>query len=119
MSDYDREFTINLNLNLIGDTTSLPGRILGLLEKIDRELDLIRAEQKKEGVRTMTVSNAVKDLSDKFDEALNEIAADLDALREAAKERPLSAEELAIFDAKLERLRVLGADPENPIPVEV
>lgn len=54
-----------------------------------------------------------------IDEATNEIASDLEALRNDVA-NGLSADQtataLSTLDAKIARLRQLGADPENPVP---
>ena len=52
-----------------------------------------------------------------LDEATNEVASDLQALRdEIAGGSAISEANLAVLDAKIARLKALGADPENPVP---
>lgn len=53
----------------------------------------------------------------KIDAATTEIANDLQKLRDDLKASgSISDSNLAILDAKIARLVVLGADPENPAP---
>ena len=51
-----------------------------------------------------------------LDEATNEIASDLEGLRNQVKEGTVSDESLATLDRSVQRLRALGADEANPIP---
>lgn len=64
----------------------------------------------------MAISADVQARFDRLDAATTEIANDLRALREAATDRPLNAEELAMFDAKIAVLDELGKDPVEPPP---
>jgi hypothetical protein len=54
-----------------------------------------------------------------MDAATNEIASDLQALRDELKAGgAVSDANLATLDAKIARLQVLGADPIDPVPTE-
>ncbi len=67
----------------------------------------------------MTVAGDIQNLITQIDEATNEVASDLQALRDQLA-NGVSAEDAASIQARLDaaatRLRVLGADPENPVP---
>ncbi len=60
------------------------------------------------------VMAAIKEL----DAATTEVANDLQALRDQVASGNVSDESLAALDESIARLKVLGADPENPVPAE-
>lgn len=73
------------------------------------------------------IQAAVDDLSTQLDEATNEVAKDLQALRDelaSGVEGGLTADEATALQARLDakfgpvvaRLQALGADPANPVP---
>lgn len=71
--------------------------------------------------RIMSKMSEFNEKMEAMDAATNEIASDLQALRDQIA-GGLSADDataaLATLDAKIARLQQLGADPENPVPVE-
>lgn len=65
----------------------------------------------------MTVSSQIAAFSARVNTATNEIAADLQALRDKITTGgSLSEADAAVLDGIATRLEVMGVDPENPVP---
>lgn len=83
-------------------------KLRSLSRDIRRHLDII-----------MTTAKDLNDLMDKFDTATNEVASDLTRLRDEVA-NGISQADAAPFQARLttaiDRLTVLGEDPQNPVP---
>jgi septal ring factor EnvC (AmiA/AmiB activator) len=83
-----------------------------LTEACDRILDL-EIEQEK----LMATQAQFDERMTKVDAATTEVANDLQKLRDELKAGgAISDANLALLDAKIARLVVIGADPENPAP---
>ena len=93
---------------------SLLERLIGgLLPELRADIDNLKLQQE----HVMATQAQFDERMGKIDAATSEIAADLQALRNELKESgAVSDENLAVLDAKIARLVVLGADPENPVP---
>lgn len=100
----------------------------GLLDKISIKIDLLkvrleRIEGKVDQIKAQGVAmaNAFSDLAQQMNDETNAIAARIDALIAAQQAGGMTAEEeaaaLAEMQAISDRLKVLGTDPNNPIPV--
>lgn len=82
--------------------------------KLFTKLDLIIQNQNVIMGKQERILAAIAEL----DSATNEVASDLQALRDQLAEEGVSNETLDTLDEKIARLKVLGQDPENPVPVE-
>lgn len=89
--------TINVNVHVKNDDTAL-----------------VLAELKALKEAVLTQSEKIAELTTRLDAATNEIASDLQALRD--KLASVTDVDLAPLDASISRLEALGRDPENPIP---
>lgn len=91
-------------------------KVRSQLNRIEAKLGLLieRVEQ-----FMATVSQDLKDLSKKFDDATNAVAARIDTLVAGLK-NSMTDQELADakagFQAEIDRLTVLGQNPNNPVP---
>lgn len=92
---------------------------LKIAQRIERNLLRIRqmldlSELQKGGEADMPVSPQAAALISQFDDATNAIAARIAALVSA--QPGISADDQAAFQAEVDKLKSLGADPNNPVP---
>lgn len=103
--NFPETLTINLNVTLPTDA----------LAEVNEKLDQILLQ----GEKLMSKATEINELVTAMNDATNEIASDLEALR-AQIAGGLSAEEAADVVAKLDglkaRLVALGQDPADPVP---
>lgn len=81
------------------------------LLKLSQYLEIAQLTEEE---KNMPVSQPVADLCAKFDAATSAVAAEIAAL--VAKQNTLSPEDTAAFQAQIDKLTALGADPANPVP---
>ncbi len=103
------EFNINVYHHFPKDEDELTyqKKVLKQLSIHDQKLNLIMGQNEK-------VVAAIAEL----DAATNELASDLQALRDQVASGTVTDETLAALDAAIARAKVLGQDPENPVPPE-
>ena len=106
-------FTVNVNANVIVHTVDEPmrDRVTALEFKV--------TGLTQQGAQLMSLTSDLNAKMTALDEATDEIAADLEALRNqvAGGVTPADAEALvATLDMKIARLKELAKDPENPVP---
>lgn len=90
---------------------------VGVSEKLTQILTTLGVMETHQKEHLMAVSAQIQAFSDRVNTATNEIAADLQALRDKiAAGTALSAEDTALLDAAAARLEAMGQDPENPVP---
>ncbi len=82
------------------------------LLRIKHALDIFELKEKD-----MAVSQAVADLIVAFDTATDKIAARIASL--IANSGTLSADDKAALQAEVDKLNLLGQDPNNPVPPSV
>jgi len=86
-------------------------------EKLDRILSLLGVLQTQQQEHHMAVSAQIQAFSERVNLATNELAADLQALRDKiAAGTALTPEDVAVLDGIATQLEAMGKDPENPIP---
>lgn len=91
-----------------------PDRVTAMLDQILHAVANLATHTKES---LMTVTAQIQEFSDRVNAATNEIAADLQALRDkVAAGTPLTEEDTALLNAAASRLEAMGADPENPVP---
>jgi hypothetical protein len=89
-------------------------RVAEQLAKILHAIGALEAHTKG---NLMAVSAQIQAFSDRVNAATNEIASDLQKLRDkVAAGTQLSAEDAAVLDAAASKLEAMGVDPENPVP---
>jgi NAD(P)-dependent dehydrogenase (short-subunit alcohol dehydrogenase family) len=71
------------------------------------------ADLNRRGETEMAVSPVVAAIIAQFDDATNAVAGRIQTLVNAAG---LTPEEIAAFQVEIDRLKTLGADPNNPVP---
>lgn len=85
--------------------------------KLDQILDAIETLSKQMGAKLMAVSAQIAEFSRRVDAATNEIAKDLQDLRDKiAAGTPLTQEDADELNRLATRLEEMGKDPENPVP---
>lgn len=92
---------------------------LTISQRIERRLLRIRQMLDIHDLKepNMAVSQAVADLIAAFDAATDKIAARIAAL--IASSGTLSADDKTALQAEVDKLNVLGQDPNNPVPPSV
>lgn len=101
-------FTVNIHADVhvhVGPDTATLDR----LSAIERGVQALIAQG---GV----MNEKITQLSQRLDAATNEIAKDLQALRDAIANNTVSEEQLTALDSTITRLEAMGQDPENPVP---
>jgi hypothetical protein len=85
---------------------------------IDQTLSLLEFDKTHNGENSnMPVSQQVADLITQFDSATDKIAARIQNL--IASSMTLSAADTAALQAEVDKLNLLGQDPNNPVPASV
>lgn len=88
--------------------------------KLDEIITRLKAIQ-AQGVSIMSKATDIQQLVTEIDTATNEVASDLQRLRDQIAGGLTAAEAEGVvtqLDALKNRLTVLGQDPENPVPPE-
>lgn len=119
------ELIRELRLMGVKVSTAIEMRICGddsRFDQIDSSIASLRRLIKSQGDAIMATQAEFGAVLTRIDTATNEVAADLQALRDQIAGAGMSAEDeaaiLAGLDAAASRLEGIGRDPENPVPVE-
>ena len=88
----------------------LNAKVFPHLANIDRHVQAVEEMVTELGAKVAAVDDALAQL----DEATNDVAADLEALK--VQVAGFDSDTAAKIQAAADRLRALAADPENPVP---
>lgn len=98
------------------DMPSITDRLLSALAPEYRQLQAEVTALNAKVNQLMATDAQFKDRMDQIDAATDEIAKDLQDLRDKLAGQGIPDADLAVLDQKIARLTALGKDPENPVP---